>query len=64
MLSCLSAIQKGPISVLDYKVEVTKDAVNEYETHILRLAPAVGVPSTFRQIIPIVKEGWYFQIQW
>lgn len=61
MLSCLSAIQKGPISVLDYKVEVTKDAVNEYETHILRLAPAVGVPSTFRQIIPIVKEDGTFK---
>lgn len=60
VLESMIAIQKGPVSVTDYTVDVTKDAMNHYETHTLRVTPTGGVPSVVRQIIPVVKEDGTF----
>ncbi len=60
IVDSLTAIQKGPVSVTSYDVEVTKDAVNHYETHIMRVVPTGGEPSVIRQIIPVVNEDGTF----
>lgn len=61
MVQCMTAIQKGPVSVTDYTIEKTIDSVNEFETHIIKLNPTVGDASTIRQIIPIVKPDGTFK---
>lgn len=61
MVQCISAVQKGPISITDYTIERTKDAVNDYETHIIKLVPVVGNPSTVRQVVPVIQKDGTFK---
>lgn len=59
----LSAIQKGPVSITGYKVNRVKDALNDYEEHVLSVSPVVGAPSTIRQILPVVREDGTFKFK-
>lgn len=61
LVQCIGAIQKGPISITDYTVETTKDSMNEYETHIVKLVPTVGKPSVIRQVVPVVQVDGTFK---
>lgn len=60
VMQCISSIQRAPIAITDYKIERVKDAVNDQEVHVVRLAPAVGSPSTVRIVVPIVKSDGTF----
>lgn len=61
VLRSVLAIEKAPVAITDYKVERKIDAMNEQEIHSIKLAPAVGSPSTIRLPIPIVRPDGTFK---
>lgn len=61
IMTAVSALQKGPVSVTDYTVETTEDSQNKFETHTIKITPVVGAPSTIRQILPVVEEDGTFK---
>lgn len=60
IMRCIASIQRAPIAITDWRVERETDAVNDRETHVLKIVPAVGAPSTIRIEVPIVKEDGSF----
>lgn len=54
-------IQKAGVAVTDYKVENTRDAMNSYEQHTVRLQPVGGRPTTVHFKIPKVEEDGTYQ---
>lgn len=60
ILRCVMAVQKSPVAVTGYTIEYERDAVSDNEIHIIKLAPAVGQPSTVRFSIPRIRpDGSY-----
>jgi hypothetical protein len=60
ILRCVMAIQKSPVAVTGYTVEYEQDAVTDNEIHIVKLVPAVGLPSTVRFAIPRLRPNGTF----
>lgn len=60
VLRCVAAIQKSAIAVTGYSIDRLTDVVNDRETHTVKLTPVVGVPSTIKFDVPVVKEDGTF----
>lgn len=60
IVQCIAAIQRAPVAITDYKIERVKDAANDQEVHVVKLAPAVGSPSTVRIVVPVVQSNGTF----
>lgn len=60
IMRCVSSMQRGAVSITGYTVDRYTDAVNDRETHIVKFTPAVGVSSTVRIPIPVIKEDGTF----
>lgn len=60
ILRCVMAMQKSPIAITSYTIENDRDAVTDNEIHTIKLAPAVGVPSTIKFPIPRIHENGEF----
>ena len=60
IMRCVSAMQKGAVSITSYVVDRKIDAVNDREMHIVKIAPAVGVPSTIKFELPTIREDGTF----
>lgn len=61
ILESISALQKGPVSIVDYNIEKVEDSQNKFEIHTVKLTPVVGRPSIVRQILPVVEEDGTFK---
>lgn len=54
------SVQNAGVAVTGYRVERTDDILGGFETHVIKLAPVIGQPSTMRLKVPIVKEDGSF----
>jgi hypothetical protein len=54
-------VQKAGIAVTNYKVEKVRDILGGYETHMLKIAPVEGAPSTLKFKLPIVDADGRFE---
>lgn len=61
LVACVKSIQKAPLVITDYRVERTTDAMNDYETHVVKIVPVVGSPSTVKINVPVVDENGTFR---
>lgn len=53
-------VQKAGVAVVNYAITQHEDVLGQYEEHVLKLAPVVGVPSTLRFKVPVVKPDGVF----
>ena len=55
------SIQKAGVAVSAYKVERVMDILGGFESHTLRINPVIGMQSTIRFKLPIVKEDGTYE---
>jgi hypothetical protein len=60
IMRAVSSMQKGAVAITSYVVDRKIDAVNDREMHIVKFAPAVGVPSTVKFELPTIREDGTF----
>jgi hypothetical protein len=60
IMRCVSSMQKGAVAVTSYVVDRKIDATNDRETHIVKFAPAVGMPSTVKFELPTIRSDGTF----
>lgn len=60
ILRCVSSMQRGAVAVTGYTVDRYTDAVNDRETHVIKLTPAIGMSSTVKIPLPVIKEDGTF----
>ena len=56
------SLQRAGAAVTNYKVEKSADVLGAYEEHIVKVTPIVGVPSTLRFKIPVLKPDGVFRV--
>ncbi len=54
-------LQRAGFAVTDYRIEKTDDVMDSFDTHVFRLVPVVGKPSTIRIQLPRVNEDGTFR---
>lgn len=60
ILNVIASIQNAPLAITDYTIQHELDAVNDRQIHSIRVAPAVGKPSTLKIIMPVLKSDGTF----
>lgn len=55
-------LQRAGFAVADYRLEKTDDITDAFDTHVFRIVPVVGKPSTIRIQIPRVQEDGTFRV--
>lgn len=55
-------LQRAGFAVADYRLEKTDDVTDAFDTHVFRVVPVVGKPSTIRIQIPRVQEDGTFRV--
>lgn len=60
IMRCVMAMQKSPVAVTGYSIDVERDATTHNEIHTIKFAPAVGKPSTVKFPVPVVTEAGEF----
>lgn len=60
ILRAVTSMQKSAIAITGYSIDRYTDAVNDKETHTVRFTPVVGVPSTVKFDIPVLKPNGTF----
>lgn len=59
-INVVKSLRRGPVAVMDHKVERVMDASNDLDVHIIKITPAVGDSSTLRIPVPRVKPDGTF----
>lgn len=54
------AVQKAGVALTNYRVEKKEDVLGAYEEHVLKVSPVIGVQSTLRFMVPVVKPDGTF----
>jgi hypothetical protein len=54
-------LQRAGFAVTDYRVEKTDDVMDSFDTHVFRIVPVIGKPSTIRIQLPRVGEDGMFK---
>lgn len=60
IMRCIAAVQKSAVSITAYSVHRITDAMNDQEIHTVKFVPAVGIPSTVKFPMPVVKPNGTF----
>lgn len=60
VLNAVMSVQRQGVSVIDYKIEVQHDAMNQFEVHRVTLKPVRGRQSTVVFRLPVVDEDGRF----
>lgn len=60
ILRSVMSMQRSPVAITDYRVDLEVDAMNDKEIHVVRFVPAVGKPSTVRFTVPRLKKDGTF----
>lgn len=59
-INVVRSLRRGPVAVMDHRVERHSDASNDLETHVIKLTPAIGDSSTIRIPMPrVTPEGTF-----
>jgi hypothetical protein len=60
IMRCVSSMQRGAVAITGYSIDRYTDAVNDRETHIVKFTPALGVTSTIKIPVPVIKPNGTF----
>jgi len=60
ILRCVTSMQKAAVAITGYSIDRFTDLTNDKETHTVRFTPVVGVPSTIKFDIPVLKPDGTF----
>ncbi len=62
ILGMVMNVQRAGYAITGYEIESVTDAADDYETHSVQITPVQGKPSTFKFMVPKVRDDGTFVV--